>query len=218
MSTFRGDTGMASNNLAPIGFSFARNFLSSAATYAQQQMTIANAYGTALMMGDPVIINSSGFVAAVASQTNVAFLGIFAGVLPYYDTNLQGISHGLNGAYITSAAPVTGTNISCLVITDPFATFYVQTNYAGAFQQSWVGTNCAWLQASVGNLGTYGNIAGRSGAYIDANVTGFTTTNTLPLRVLGPAGVTGGPNDPANNNPWIEVRMNQPAALAPLGI
>src|SRR5271166_73183 len=210
--------GMATNVLAPIGFSFSRNFISGANTYAANVFTIQNGYGTAIMMGDPVNINSSGYVALVTAQTNVAFLGIFAGVLPYYDTTLQAISHGLNGAYMTTAAPTSGTNISCLVISDPFATFVVQTNATSAFTQSWVGNNCSWLTSTVGNNSTYGNSAGRSGAYIDALTTGFATTNTLPLRVVGPAGVTGGPNDPANLNPWIEVRFNQSSVLAPLGV
>jgi hypothetical protein len=210
---------MASNTLAPVGFSFTRNSLSSAGNYATTQGFIGNGYGTAIMVGDPVIINSSGLVAAVASGTpgtNVGFYGIFAGVLPYYDTVIQATAHGLNGAYLTTLSPASGFNVPCQVITDPFACFAVQTNYAGPFQQTWVGSNTSWLYSSVGNQNLYGNSAGRSGAYCDSNY--FTTTNTLPFRVVGSWGVAGSPQDPANNNPWIEVRMNNPASLAATGI
>ncbi len=210
---------MASNPLAPVGFSFTRIANSAAGNYATTEAKIQNGYGTAIMVGDPVIINSSGYIAAVAAGvpgTNVGFYGIFNGVLPYYDATLQATSHGLIGAYLTTANPPVGLDIPCQVITDPNASFAAQTNYAGAFQRGWVGSNTSWLFSSVGNQSLYGNSAGKSGAFIDS--TYFTTTVTLPFRVMGPFGYSGTPQDPANNNPWIEVRMNQPAYLAPLGI
>jgi hypothetical protein len=211
---------MATNNLAPTGFGYLRNSLIGAATFAADQRTIANGYGTAIMMGDPCIIFNDGTVRAVVAGvgTNLGLLGIFAGVLPYYDTTLQATSHGLNGAYLPVAAPPTGANIPCLVITDPFATFMVQTNGVAGFLQSWVGMNCSWVAGSTGNVGQGSNAAGRSAALIDTVTTPVGTGNTLPFRIVGPVGVTGGPQDPANANPWIEVRMNQPAALAPLGV
>lgn len=210
---------MATNLLAPVGLSFSRNFLSGANTYMSQPATILNGYGTAIMVGDPVLIASNGTIQLLTAQTNATGLfGIFAGVTAFYDTNLQATSHGLNGAYMTAAAPVSGTNIPCLVITDPYATFIVQTNATSGYTQSWTGMNCAWLAASVGNTGAGINSTGRSGAYVDGTVTGFATTNTLPLRVIGPAGVTGGPQDPANLNPWIEVRLNGSSVLSTTGI
>jgi hypothetical protein len=33
-------------------------------------------------------------------------------------------------------------------------------------------------------------------------------TAALPLRIMGLAGVPGGPQDPANTNPWVLVRIN----------
>lgn len=206
---------MGTNNLAPTGFAFARNYLSGANTYATTQLLIANGYGTNIMKGDPVIFatGTTGFVALAASASPGQFLGFFDGVLPYYDTTQQATAHGLNGAYLSTAAPPTGANVPCTVVTDPFASFVVQTNFAGPFQQSWVGSNCSWLQSSVGQ-NTAGN--GRSVAVIDGG--SFANTATLPLRVIGPAGVAGGPQDPANNNPWIEVRMNLASALNPTGL
>lgn len=210
---------MATNNLAPTGFSFARNYISSAATFAQTQMVIANGYGTAIMVGDPVSIAANGTITAVSgtvtAPTNIA--GIFAGVLPFYDTNLQAISHGLNGAYLPAAAPPSGVNIPCLVITDPFATFIAQLNNAGAagFSQAWSGFNATWIASSL-NSNTAGN--GRSVAVLDGITNVPAVTAAFPFRIIGPAGVTGGPQDPANGNPWIEVRLNTAFALQPTGI
>jgi hypothetical protein len=209
---------MGTNNLAPTGFSFARNFISSAATYAMTQMSILNGYPSNIMVGDPVILNANGTVNIAGSATfgtvNTGPLGIFAGVLPYYDTTQQATSHGLNGAYLSTAAPPSGVNIPCMVITDPFATFIAQLNGV-AFLQSWVGMNCTWLQSTVGQ-NTAGN--GRSVAALDNTTNPIGTSITYPLRIIGPAGVSGGPQDPANANPWIEVRLNLSTALATLGV
>jgi hypothetical protein len=201
---------MATNPLAPTGLSFARIFNSAAGNYATIQRTIVNGYGSILVPGEPVSINASGYViqptGSLTSPTNL--LGIFAGVLPYYDTNTQQTMHGLNGEYIIAAAPPTGSNISCQVIEDMFATFAVQTNSqtAGGFQQSWVGMNCTWAQANTPNA------AGKSTLLIDNVTNVIATTATYPFRIIGPWGVSGGPQDPANLNPWIEVRFNAPGA------
>lgn len=208
-----------SNPLAPTGFGFARNFLSGSNTYGQQQLSILNGYGTNIYVGDPVIMNANGTINLAGTATftylTTGILGFFAGVLPYYDTTLQGIGHGVNGAYISSIAPPSGVNVPCMVITDPYATFLAQVSAAStAFTQSWVGQNCTWIQSSVG----VGNGAGRSIAVIDTVTNAIGTSNTFPLRIIGPAGVTGGPQDPANNNPWIEVRMNLSLAQQPLGV
>ena len=104
-----------------------------------------------------------------------------------------------------------------MVITDPFATFVVQTNSqtAGGFQQTWMGLNATWVASSL-NSNANGN--GRSLAVIDNVTNVIGTTNTYPFRIVGPAGVTGGPQDPANLNPWIEVRLNNAFALQTTGI
>jgi hypothetical protein len=213
---------VATNNYAPTGFSPLRNIRSAAGNYAALEYAIAGAYGTNIMVGDPVSINSSGLIIAVsgtaASPTN--FIGIFAGVLPYYDTVLQATGHGLNGAYITTISPVSGNNVPCLVYTDPDMSFGVQVSASGSpFLQAWQGYNCTWLSTTI-NQNTAGN--GRSVAAIDYNTTNnIGTTNTYPFRIIGPIGGQlstigqsfGGPQDPNANNPWIEVKMNSTVAF-----
>jgi len=206
---------MATNPLAGVGLSFARNYLSGANTYQASQMLIKNAYATALPVGDPVglLASPQGYVGVVNSNTAPTnLLGVFAGVRPYYDTTLQATSHGLNGEYVTTAAPPSGVDIPCLVITDAFATFIVQVSGSTGFLPAWVGNNCTWLASSIGAA----NSTGRSTLVVDG--TTFATTAGLPLRVIGPAGVSGGPQDPANVNPWIEVRLNNNIALSTTGI
>lgn len=205
------------NNFAPTGFSPLRQIRSSAGDYAALPYAIAGAYGTNIMVGDPVSINASGLIIAAsgtaASPTN--FLGIFAGVLPYYDTVLQATGHGLNGAYITTLSPVSGNNVPCLVYTDPDMSFGCQVSApTSPFLQTWQGFNCTWLSTSL-SQNTNGN--GRSLAAIDFNTTNaIGTTSTYPFRIIGPMGGQlstigqsfGGPQDPNANNPWIEVKMN----------
>jgi hypothetical protein len=50
------------------------------------------------------------------------------------------------------------------------------------------------------------------------DATTINTTATLPFRILGVAGVSGGPQDPANTNPVIEVRLNTSEQLNATGI
>ena len=85
---------MATNNLAPIGFSFTRNYISGANTYAQTAATILNGYTSAIGMGDPVILNANGTVniaSAATGYTSTSYvLGFFAGVLPVLRHHVAG--------------------------------------------------------------------------------------------------------------------------------
>ena len=202
---------MATNLLAPNGLSFSRNTLSGANTFQANQFYIKQTYATAIGIGDQVKTGTSalqGYVVLGATGDSTT-LGVFAGVLPYYDTNLQGISHGLVGAWPTTASP--NGDVACLVVNDPFAEFIAQVS-GGPWAASWRGQNINFL------TGTNGvpNISGRSTLALDAST--IATTNTLPWRITGLAGVSGGPQDPANTNPWITVRLNNSEALAATGI
>ena len=203
---------MATNLLAPNGLSVARSVFGGAATFQANQYAIKNGYGTAIGKGDLVKLlgtPSQGFI-GIATTSETAVLGVFAGVLPYYDTNLQGISHGLNGSYPTAASPPAGVNIGALVYVDPGITFIGQTQ--GTFAQSWVGQNINFLTGTNGAP----NISGTSTLQLDS--ASIATTATLPFQIVGPAGVTGGPQDPANTNAWIEVRLNISSLLSSTGI
>lgn len=213
---------MATNNIAPTGLAFSRNYLNGANTYSTSQMLVKNGTTAAIGMGDLVIFGAStflGYVIIAPFTANGAaapgYLGVFNGVLPYYDTTLQATAHGLNGAYLPTAAPPVGADIPCTVITDPFATFVAQMTGAAAvngFLQAWVGNNVNFLTGTNGVPGANG----RSVLQLDAST--ILTNATLPFRIIGPAGVVGGPQDPTNANPWVEVRLNNSNAISTVGV
>lgn len=202
-----------SNVLAPTGLSFTRNFFSGANTYQQNLATIKVGYGTNIAVGDLVKIGTGaqqGYV-NLSTLTDTTSLGVFGGILAYYDQTLQATFHGLNGAYQSTLNPA--ADISCVVVMDPGAVFACQVSApSNAFAQSWVGQNINFLTATNGAA----NAAGRSTLALDFTTLG--TSNTLPFRIVGPWGFIGGPQDPTNNNPWVEVRLNTTAALQATGI
>jgi hypothetical protein len=82
----------------------------------------------------------------------------------------------------------------------------------GVYDTSWRGKNIGFVDASNGAP----NFAGQSTLVLD--YASLNTTNTLPFRVLGVAGLPGGPQNPANTYPWIIVKMNTAEVLNPTGI
>lgn len=202
---------MATNLLAPNGLSFAQNSLSGANTYQANLFYIKSGYATAIGKGDLVKTGTGGSQGYVIPSllADTAALGVFVSTLPYYDATAQGIMHGLNGAWPTNANPV--ADVQCLVVNDPFAEFIAQVS-GGPWAANWRGQNINFLTGTNGAP----NATGMSTLALDS--TTIATTATLPFRIIGLAGVTGGPNDPANINPWIRVRLNTSEALAATGI
>ena len=137
---------------------------------------------------------------ATFNQNTVPYLGIFMGVAPYYDTAFQQTAHGgPMGSWPTSANPA--TDVPCYVCTDPQAVFRMQVS-GGPFLQTWVGQNINIVSASLGVPAA----TGLSTMVLDG--ASVATTATFPFRIEGIAGVSGGPQDPANTNPFIEVSFN----------
>jgi hypothetical protein len=206
---------MATNLLQPNGLQLLRNLISGAPTYQGNQYTIKAGYGSNIGKGDPVKTGTGtnqGYI-VLASPTDTEILGIFQGVLPYYDQTLQATSHGLNGAYQSSANPI--SDIPCMVYSDAFTTFAAQVN-GGPFVQSWRGQNISFIAAAGGVGPGLPNLAGISTTALDGGSVG--TGPALPFRIVGTIGVVGGPQDPTNTNPWLEVRLNTAEMLAPTGI
>lgn len=194
---------MASNTLTPMGLIQSRNLIGGAPTYQNNAYSIKNGYASNIGVGDLVKTgtgSNQGYV-TLSALGDTSGLGVFVTVYPYYDTVFMQTAHGLNGSYSSSAAPVSGTNIPCAVISDPFAVFRVQVS-GGPWVDTWRGQNINWLTATNGAR----NAAGVSTLALDG--TTVNTSNTLPFRIIGLAGVPGGPQDPANTNPWIEVTLN----------
>lgn len=196
---------MATNTIAPFGLVYSRQKIGAAPTAQKQQFLIKSGYSTNISVGDVVAIGTSGNQGYVTLAANnpTSILGVFAGVLPYYDKTLQATSHGLNASYSSGANPA--ADIPCLVITDPFAVYRAQVANGYSWSVTWPGQNINWLTS-----GTYINGSPNGAGVSQLGLDGSTvaTTNTLPLRIEGQAGVSGGPQDPANVNPWIEVSFN----------
>ena len=205
---------MATNLLAPTGLVVSRNTINGSATFQANKYKIKQGYTTAIGIGDLVKTGTGanqGYIVP-ASTSDTSILGVFASVLPYYDQTAMQTMHGLNGSWPTTANP--NADVDCLVYDDPFMVFRAQINSAGTllFTQSLRGQNIQFLNATNGAP----NSAGISTLALDGNTIG--TTSTYPFRIREVVGVTGGPADPANINPWIEVRLNTSELLNQTGI
>jgi hypothetical protein len=202
---------MATNLLAPNGLSFARNRLAGSNSLQAQKFKIKAGYASSIAMGDLVKTltgGSQGYI-GLSGVGDTSCLGVFAGVLLFYDSATQLNSHGLNGSWVASSSP--NADVDCLVISDPYAAFIAQVS-GGTYSTSWRGMNIDFLTATNGAP----NASGRSVLALDFST--LATTNTLPFRIVGPAGVSGGPQDPENVNPWVEVRLNTAEELSATGI
>jgi hypothetical protein len=202
---------MATNLFQPNGLTLARNRISGSNTHQANQKAIKQGYGSSIGRGDLVAIGTGGnqgymILGTLAGTTQV---GVFQGVLAYYDQTQQQTAYGLNGAYQSTSNP--SADVQCLVYEDPFVTFMAQCS-GGTFAQSWVGQNINFLTGTNGAP----NAAGVSTLALDYTTLGLTAT--LPFQIIGVLGVSGGPQDPANVNPWLEVRLNTAQLLSATGI
>lgn len=203
---------MAANVLQPQGAVWSRNWQGSAPTAQTQIYTIKKGYATAIGFGDLVSIGTSGSQGYVVLSTfnTPPYLGVFMGVAPYFDSTFQQNAHGgLMGSWPTTANP--SADVPCYICTDPQAVFRMQVSGA-AFSQTWVGNNINIVTGTLGVPGTNG----MSTMVLDG--ASPATTSTFPFRVLGSAGVTGGPQDPANTNPFIEVAFNFAATMGQVAL
>lgn len=201
---------MGTNQFVPNGLSVLRSRAGGAGTYQNNLCTIKVGYGSNIGRGD--LINqgtgtNAGY-AVLQALADTRTFAVFGAVYPYFDTVQQGTAHGLIGSYQSGASP--SADISAWCIDDPFVTFLAQVS-GGPWAQSWRGQNINFLTGTNGAP----NPTGQSTLALDAAT--IATTNTLPLQILGVIGTVGGPQDPTNTNPWIEVRFNTAALLQSTG-
>lgn len=201
---------MATNVLTPNGLLWSRNKMGAATSASHNAYKIKKGYATAIGFGDLVKTGTSasqGYV-VLSALNDTSGLGVFAGVAPYFDTAFQGTAHGLNGSWPTTANP--SADVDCYVISSFLEVFRVQAS-GGPWTVSMRGQNVNWLTATNGAP----NANGISTLTVDLST--VATTNTLPFRIEDVVGVTGGPQDPANTNPLIEVSFNPNWLEAMLG-
>lgn len=205
---------MATNTLSPTGLMAVRNFLSGSNTYQATQRLLLGSYATQINYGDVVSIGPSGVTQGyviLAPDNEASTLGVFAGLLPYYNSSI-GQTINKNGWVADASAP---TTVGCLVYDDPFVVFQAQLN--GAYTQNMAGKNINWT------TGTNGSTTGPVGPSYISNLSldaaSVDVSNTLPFKIIGLAAtLPGGPQDPSNTNPIIEVRLNTSQMLASGGI
>ena len=157
---------------------------------AIRQIPVAPAYATAILNGDTVAINTSGYIIANSTTNSGDSVGVLVGC-QYVNSSGQTVQ----GQYYPAAASTTTAMAFAYVVDDPNAVFKVvatngQTTVPNAFTRAIVGANVAISVATGSTVtgDTYYGIDGTSAA----------TTNTLPVRVIdvvpdtatGPAGVS----------------------------
>lgn len=204
---------MPTNTLAPTGLKPVRNLLTNSPTFQASFRNILGTYATTIGFGDVVAIGPSGTTEGyviLAPDGAASVLGVFGGCLPFYSSTISRTVNQ-NGWVSTTGAP---TSVQCLVYDDPFLVFQAQMD-GGPFTQSMVGQNIDWTAATNGAPGS--GPAYISTLSLDADSIG--PENTKPFKILGVAPtITGGPQDPANTNPIIEVRLNTAQLLSSSGV
>jgi len=156
---------------------------------AIRQIPVAAAYATAILNGDTVAVDTSGYLVAKTATATGDSVGVLVGC-QYVNSSGQTVQ----GQYYP-ASQSTSTNLAFgYVVDDPNAVFKVvatngQNTTPVAYNRSIVGSNVA-ISVNTGSTTTGDSFYGIDG-------TSANTTNTLPIRVVdvvpdtatGPAGV-----------------------------
>ena len=156
---------------------------------AIRQIPVAPAYATAILNGDTVAINTSGYIIANSTTNSGDSAGVLVGC-QYVNSSGQTVQ----GQYYPAAASTSTAMAFAYVVDDPNAVFRVvatngQTTVPNPFTRAIVGANVAI------SVNTGSTVTGDS--YYGIDGTSAATTNTLPVRVIdvvpdtatGPAGV-----------------------------
>jgi hypothetical protein len=143
---------------------------------AIRQIPVAPAYATAILNGDTVAVNTSGYLVAANTTDSGSIVGVLVGCA-YINSSGQPVS----GQYYPANQSTSTAMAFGYVVDDPSAVFKVCATVAGsttptAYSRSIVGANVA-LVANVGSTTTGDSYYGIDGS--SAN-----TTNTLPVRVV----------------------------------
>lgn len=195
---------MGTNNPAYQGLLFSRNRRNASPTYQGNKYKIKAGYATKIAIGDVVAKGTGGnagyVTLAVDNPAPQGILGVFGGVLGYFDNTAQQQLYGTNGAWPGASANASA-DVDCLVFDDPDDVFRAQVT-GGPWAASWQGSNINWV------AGTNGVPAASGLSTLQLNGASVALTGGLPFRIQELVGVSGGPADPANVNPWIEVCIN----------
>jgi hypothetical protein len=169
---------------------------------AIRQIPIAAAYATAILNGDTVAINSTGYLVANNTSNSGDSVGVLVGCAY---TNSSG--QPVQGQFYPASTSTSTALAFGYVVDDPNAVFKVvassgQTTTPTAFSRTLVGTNVAL------SINTGSTITGDSYYGIDGASAG--TTATLPIRVVDvvPDTATGPANVAATTYFEFLVKFN----------
>lgn len=145
--------------------------------YAGQirQIPIAASYGTAILNGDTVVVDTTGFLVAKTTTTSGDSVGVLVGC-QYVNSNGQTVQ----GQYYPASASTASAPAYAYVVDDPYATFKVvatngNTTTPTGYTRALVGSNVA-IVAQVGSTATGDSYYGIDGA--------SSTTSAYPIRVV----------------------------------
>lgn len=183
------------NTQAPFGFRPSRRIDGAVPNYVLNPYPILSSDSNKIAKGDPVQLQASGYIAAIAPGTTT-ILGIFWGC-KYYDTVQQ--KTVWSNQWAASSSALAGS-VEAYVIDDVKMVFEVQVG----------GSTTPVTFADVGaNINYAGqgspNAAGFSVAYAD-QTTIDGSINTRPFRITGISGIAN--NDPTSAYDIIEVVLN----------
>jgi hypothetical protein len=156
---------------------------------AIRQIPVAAAYATAILNGDTVAVDTSGYLVAKTATATGDSVGVLVGC-QYVNSSGQTVQ----GQYYPAAQSTSTALAFGYVVDDPNALFKVvatngQNTTPVAYNRSIVGSNVA-ISVNTGSTTT-------GDSYYGIDGTSANTTNTLPIRVVdvvpdtatGPAGV-----------------------------
>jgi hypothetical protein len=169
---------------------------------AIRQIPVAAAYATAILNGDTVAIDTSGYLVAKTATATGDSVGVLVGC-QYVNSSGQTVQ----GQYYP-ASQSTSTNLAFgYVVDDPNAVFKVvatngQNTTPVAYNRSIVGANVA-ISVNTGSTTT-------GDSYYGIDGTSANTTNTLPIRVVDvvPDTATGLPGVAATTYYEFLVKFN----------
>jgi len=169
---------------------------------AIRQIPIAPGYATAILNGDTVVVNTSGYLVANTTTNSGDSVGVLVGC-QYVNSNGQTVQ----GQYYPAALSTSTAMAFGYVVDDPNAVFKVvatngQTTVPTAFTRAIVGANVA-ISVATGNTTT-------GDSYYGIDGTSANTTNTLPVRVVDvvPDTATGLPGVAATTYYEFLVKFN----------
>ena len=143
---------------------------------AIRQIPVAPAYATAILNGDTVKVDTSGYIVAGSATATGTNVGVLVGC-QYVNSGGQTVQ----GQYYPAGLSTSTAMAFAYVVDDPNAIFRVvatngQTTVPTAFTRAIVGANVA-ISVTTGNTTTGDSYYGIDGTSAD-------TTNTLPIRVI----------------------------------